>query len=116
MLYEALVDLIGPVPVGFEPLLYVCCVPVLLWLLNSVFSILTANVCIGFVSTWELSGTTLKDAALKSLMAGTASNSCFFINNFLYLIVFFAPENPYAVFLRFYLKVKIRLYIKLHIV
>ncbi len=40
MLYEALVNLIGPVPVGFEPLLYVCCVPVLLWLLNSVFSIL----------------------------------------------------------------------------
>lgn len=42
MLYEAVVNLIGPVPVGFEPLLYVACVLVLLWLLSSVFSILYA--------------------------------------------------------------------------
>lgn len=54
---------------------------------------MTANVCIGFVSTWELSGTTLKYAALKSLMAGTASNSCFFINNCLYPIVFFCTRK-----------------------
>lgn len=40
MLYEALVNLIGPVPVGFEPLLYVLCVPLLLWLLDHVFSII----------------------------------------------------------------------------
>lgn len=42
MLYEAVVNLIGPVPVGYEPLLYVACVLVLLWLLSSVFSILYA--------------------------------------------------------------------------
>lgn len=40
MLYEAVVDLIGEVPVGYEPLLYCACVLVLLWLLSSVFSIL----------------------------------------------------------------------------
>lgn len=40
MLYEAVVNLLGPVPVGFEPLVYVLCVPILLWLLTSVFSIL----------------------------------------------------------------------------
>lgn len=40
MLYEALVNLLGTVPVGFEPLVYVGSILVLLWLLNSVFSIL----------------------------------------------------------------------------
>ena len=40
MLYEAVVELIGPVPVGFEPLVYVACILVLLWLLSSTFSIL----------------------------------------------------------------------------
>ncbi len=40
MLYEAVVNLLGPVPTGYEPLLYVACVLVLLWLLSSVFSIL----------------------------------------------------------------------------
>lgn len=40
MLYEAVVNLIGEVPVGFEPLVYVGCILVLLWLLTSVFSIL----------------------------------------------------------------------------
>lgn len=40
MLYEALVDLLGEVPAGFEPLVYVCAAIVLLWLLNSTFSIL----------------------------------------------------------------------------
>ena len=40
MLYEAVVELIGEVPVGFEPLVYVACILVLLWLLSSVFSIL----------------------------------------------------------------------------
>lgn len=40
MLYEAVVNLLGPVPAGYEPLLYVACVLVLLWLLSSVFSIL----------------------------------------------------------------------------
>lgn len=40
MLYEALVNLIGDVPVGFEPLVYIACVLVLIWLLSSVFSIL----------------------------------------------------------------------------
>lgn len=40
MLYEALVNLLGAVPVGFEPLVYIGSILVLLWLLNSVFSIL----------------------------------------------------------------------------
>lgn len=40
MLYEALVNLIGEVPPGFEPLVYLGAILVLLWLLSSVFSIL----------------------------------------------------------------------------
>lgn len=40
MLYEALVSLVGEVPEGFEPLVYVAAVLVLIWLLSSVFSIL----------------------------------------------------------------------------
>ena len=40
MLYEAVVSLIGEVPVGFEPIVYVSCMLVLVWLLYSVFSIL----------------------------------------------------------------------------
>lgn len=40
MLYEAVIALIGEVPVGFEPLIYALCIPVLLWLLSHVFSIL----------------------------------------------------------------------------
>lgn len=40
MLYDAVTELIGDVPVGFEPLIYVACVLVLLWLLSSMFSII----------------------------------------------------------------------------
>lgn len=40
MLYEALIELIGEVPTGFEPLVYVFACVVLLWLLSTVFSIL----------------------------------------------------------------------------
>lgn len=40
MLYEALVNLVGPVPTGLEPLVYMAACLVLLWLLSSVFSIL----------------------------------------------------------------------------
>lgn len=40
MLYEALVNLIGDPPVGFEPLIYIGAILVLIWLLSSVFSIL----------------------------------------------------------------------------
>lgn len=40
MLYSAVVNLIGPVPSGFEPLVYLASILVLLWLLSSVFSIL----------------------------------------------------------------------------
>lgn len=40
MLYEAVTQLIGVVPVGFEPLIYVLCVPILLWLLSQTFSII----------------------------------------------------------------------------
>lgn len=39
MLYEAVVNLIGVPPVGYEPLIYVLCIPVFLWLLSTVFSI-----------------------------------------------------------------------------
>ena len=38
MLYEAVVSLIGEVPAGFEPLVYVACILVLLWLLSSLSS------------------------------------------------------------------------------
>ena len=40
MLLEKVVELIGEVPVGFEPLVYIGCILVLLWLLQTVFSIL----------------------------------------------------------------------------
>lgn len=40
MLYEAVTQLIGVVPVGFEPLIYILCVPILLWLLSQTFSII----------------------------------------------------------------------------
>lgn len=40
MLYEKVVDLIGAVPVGFEPLVYIGSILVLLFLLQTVFSIL----------------------------------------------------------------------------
>lgn len=40
MLYEAVINLIGEVPVGFEPLVYAGCIVLLLWLVNTTFSIL----------------------------------------------------------------------------
>lgn len=40
MLYEKVVELIGTVPVGFEPLVYIGSILVLLWLLQTVFSVL----------------------------------------------------------------------------
>lgn len=40
MIYNAIVELIGPVPYGAEPILYVCCVLVLVWLLGTFFSVL----------------------------------------------------------------------------
>lgn len=40
MLYSQIVNLIGPVPDGYEPLVYLAAILVLLWLLSSVFSIL----------------------------------------------------------------------------
>ena len=40
MLYEKIVELIGDVPVGFEPLVYIGSILVLLFLLQTVFSIL----------------------------------------------------------------------------
>lgn len=40
MLYEAIVNLIGAVPAGFEPLVYCLSVVVFLWVLSSTFSIL----------------------------------------------------------------------------
>lgn len=39
MLYEAVVELLGEVPVGYEPLIYVMAAIILLWLLSHVFSI-----------------------------------------------------------------------------
>lgn len=40
MLYEAVVNLIGEVPLGYEPLVYIACILILLWLLSTTFSIL----------------------------------------------------------------------------
>lgn len=40
MLYEKIVELIGEVPVGFEPLVYIGAILVLLFLLQTVFSVL----------------------------------------------------------------------------
>ena len=40
MLYAQIVELIGDVPSGFEPLVYIGAILVLLWLLQTVFSIL----------------------------------------------------------------------------
>lgn len=40
MLLDQIEALIGPIPVGFEPLVYIGAILVLLWLLSSVFSIL----------------------------------------------------------------------------
>ena len=40
MLYEKVVELIGPVPAGLEPVLYIVCVLVLVWLLSTFFSVL----------------------------------------------------------------------------
>ena len=40
MIYEKVVELIGPVPVGLEPVLYIVCCLVLIWLLSTFFSVL----------------------------------------------------------------------------
>ena len=40
MLDEAVVNLIGEVPLGYEPLVYIACILILLWLLSTTFSIL----------------------------------------------------------------------------
>ena len=40
MLYEEVVNLLGEVPVGFEPLVYFGCILVLLWFLQFVSSVL----------------------------------------------------------------------------
>ena len=39
-MYDAIQALIGAVPYGFEGVVYVLCVPVLLWLLSQFFGIL----------------------------------------------------------------------------
>lgn len=40
MLYEEVIALIGEVPTGFEPLVYLFCLLVLLWFLQFVSSVL----------------------------------------------------------------------------
>lgn len=40
MLYDKVVELVGPVPAGLEPVLYIVCVLVLIWLLSTFFSVL----------------------------------------------------------------------------
>ena len=40
MLYEKVVELLGPVPTGLEPVLYIVCALILVWLLSTFFSIL----------------------------------------------------------------------------
>lgn len=41
-MFDAVQALIGQVPPGYEPLAYVMCIPVLLWLLSQFFGILWA--------------------------------------------------------------------------
>ena len=41
-MFDAVQTLIGPVPAGYEPLVYVMCIPILLWLLSQFFGILWA--------------------------------------------------------------------------
>lgn len=40
MLYEEVVNLLGDVPAGFEPLVYFGCILILLWFLQFVSSVL----------------------------------------------------------------------------
>lgn len=39
-MFDAVQALIGIVPAGFEPVVYVLCIPVLLWLLSQFFGLL----------------------------------------------------------------------------
>lgn len=39
-MFNALTSLIGSVPAGYEPLVYVLCIPFLMWLLGHFFGIL----------------------------------------------------------------------------
>lgn len=39
-MYDAIQALIGAVPYGFEGVVYVLCIPVLLWLLSQFFGVL----------------------------------------------------------------------------
>lgn len=39
-MFDALTSLIGVVPAGYEPLIYVLCIPFLMWLLGQFFGIL----------------------------------------------------------------------------
>lgn len=41
-MFDAVQTLIGQVPAGYEPLVYVMCIPILLWLLSQFFGILWA--------------------------------------------------------------------------
>lgn len=41
-MFDAVQTLIGQVPPGYEPLVYVMCIPILLWLLSQFFGILWA--------------------------------------------------------------------------
>ena len=40
MLYDKIVDLVGVVPAGLEPVFYIVCCLILVWLLSTFFSIL----------------------------------------------------------------------------
>ena len=39
-MFDALTSLIGVIPTGYEPLIYVLCIPFLMWLLGQFFGIL----------------------------------------------------------------------------
>ena len=39
-MFDAISALIGPIPAGYEPIVYVLCVPFLMWLLGQFFGIL----------------------------------------------------------------------------
>lgn len=40
MLYEEVTSLIGEVPAGFEPVIYICCIIVLLYILDCFYGVL----------------------------------------------------------------------------
>lgn len=41
-MYDKIIELVGTVPYGFEPVVYCCCIIALVWILSTFFSIVHA--------------------------------------------------------------------------